>query len=383
MTAVSRKLNKFASSILLLMITLSPLRGWALAVTPDIIELEINAQPVSVTLLPALGDDKLIYKLRPTAEDTWDKSVKLEITVDKVRKETLSLESPYLFLEFPEKHPVTLNITAQSDAALGDKELRARLWGDSGQHPLLLRVKPSSKTPEPVKKEEIYCKNNSFYHESGAEEGFYLTEFESTSSVQLCNDYGFPVKLLYNFYQLEFDKDGKLLNRQTINDKDFKVSTDALAIGKKDTIRITPQQQHDYFVMTVDFINAEGNVSKLVGQHIFAFTKKAKTIPDYQITAASYRKIPYSVWLDLELQNTGELPMTAKIDLILRNTKGISVIRGEMEKDKPLILPQQKSVFSLEFPGYEEYSYQPLTAEIYITLNGKYQRKHRYAIKID
>lgn len=383
MTAVSKKLNKFASSILLLMITLSPLRGWALAVTPDIIELEVNAQPVSVTLLPALGDDKLIYKLRPTAEDTWDKSVKLEITVDKVRKETLSLESPYLFLEFPEKYPVTLNITAQSDAALGDKELRARLWGDSGQHPLLLRIKPSSKSPESTEKKETYCKNSTFFHDAMEKDGFYLTDFETSPSIQLCNDYGFPVKMLYNFYQLEFDKEGKPINRQTLNDQDFKVSTNTLETGQKDTIHIIPRQGHDYFAMTVDFVKTEDSVSKLVGQNVFVFTKKAKSIPDYQITAASYRKVPYSAWLDLELENTGELPMTAKIDLILRNTKGIPVIRGEMAKDKPLILPQQKGVFSLEFPGYEEYSYQPLTAEIYITLDGKYQRKHRYAIKID
>ncbi len=106
-------------------------------------------------------------------------------------------------------------------------------------------------------------------------------------------------------------------------------------------------------------------------------------MPEYQIAAAAYHKVDYSAWLDLTLSNQGKLPMRAAIELVLRNAKGRPVLRGTMTSKQALIIPKQAAVFSLEFPGYEEYQHQPLTAEIYITLAGKYQRKHLYAIKID
>jgi hypothetical protein len=383
-TTVLPKLNKFPPYLLLLVAALFSVAGNALVVTPDIVKLEANGQPATITLLPDVATEQVVYKLRPLSEEEWDKSVKLEVTIDRVRKVTLSGESPFLILDFHEEQPIVLSITALADPAINGKELRARLWGDSGQPPILLKVQTNTPTPPTLSKSKPSCQNKAAIPTSADSKwGFYLSEFESHPSITLCNAEVFPQKLQYNFYQIEFDDEGKLLNRQTLNANEFQTNTDSLPAGEQTTIQIIPKKQHDYFVMTVGHLKQEDKLAKLVAEDVFVFTQKTQAIPEYQIAAAAYHKLDYSAWLDLTLSNQGTLPMTATIELVLRNTKGKPVLRGVMSSKQALILPQQDAVFSLEFPGYAEYQHQPLTAEIYITLAGKYQRKHLYAIKID
>lgn len=212
--------------------------------------------------------------------------------------------------------------------------------------------------------------------------GLYWSEFTSHPTIRVCNRHAFPVQLQYNFYQLEFDEDGSLRNSQPLNLGEFQTDTKTLAAGEQTDLRIIPRKQQGYFVLSLEQIRQEGERSTQVGADVFVFTRKSQALPDYRIATATFRRVEETLWLDLTLSNQDELPFAADIELQLRNSKDKPVIRGKMLKKQPVILPKQEATFSLEFPGFAEYQHQPLTADIYVTLAGKYQRKHVYAITI-
>lgn len=378
------KLNKLPVYLLWLLTALLPASGWAaVAVTPDIAKLELNGQPINITLLPEADTEQVVYKLRPVAAEEWDSSIRLEVSIDRVKKVTLSLEAPYLILNFHEAQPIVLRISAHSDAGMDGKELRARLWGDGDQSPILLKVQTQA-AAEPAQEEtsKAVCQNPDGQDMADASGGLYWSEFTNHPAIRVCNRHEFPVQLQYNFYQLEFDEDGSLRNRQPLNVGEFQTDTKTLGAGEQTDLRIVPRKQQGYFVLSLEQIRQEGERSTQVGADVFVFTRKSQTLPDYRIAAATFRRVEDTLWLDLAISNQDELPLAAEIELQLRNSKGKPVIRGKMLKTQPVILPQQEATFSLEFPGFAEYQHQPLTAEIYVSVGGKYQRKHVYAITI-
>lgn len=376
------KLSKLPVYLLWLLPTLLLAGGGTVAVTPDIARLELNGQPINITLLPNADTEQVAYKLRPVTAEEWDSSIRLEVSIDRVRKVTLSLEEPYLILNFHEGHPIILSISAQSDTEMDGKELRARLWGDSDQSPILLKVQTKAATAPAQEETTPSCRNPDGQDMADASGGLYWSEFTNHPAIRVCNRHEFPVQLQYNFYQLEFDEEGSLRNRQPLNTGEFQTDTKTLAAGEQTDLRIVPRKQQGYFVLSLEQIHQEGERSTQVGADVFVFTRKSQTLPDYRIAAATFRRVEDTLWLDLAISNQDELPLAAEIELQLRNSKNKPVIRGKMLKKQPVILPQQEATFSLEFPGFAEYQHQPLTAEIYVTLAGKYQRKHLYAITI-
>ncbi|SEA83279.1 hypothetical protein SAMN05660964_02560 [Thiothrix caldifontis] len=378
------KLNKWCVYLLWLLTAVLPASGWAaVAATPDIAKLDLNGQSINVTLLPEADTAQVVYKLRPVTAEEWDNSIRLEVSIDRVKKVTLSIETPYLILNFHEAQPIVLGISAHSDAAMEGKELRARLWGDSDQAPILLKVQTkAAAVPEQEKTTTAVCQNSNGQDMADASGGLYWSEFASYPAIRVCNRHEFPVQLQYNFYQLEFDEDGSLRNRQPLNAQEFQTDTKTLAAGEQSDLHIIPSKQHRYFVLSLEQIRQEGERFTQIGADVFVFTRKSQTLPDYRIAAATFRRVENTLWLDVALSNQDELPFAADIELQLRNSKNKPVIRGKMLKTQPVILPQQEATFSLEFPGFAEYQHQPLTADIYVTLAGKYQRKHVYAITI-
>ncbi len=378
------KLNKWCVYLLWLLTALLPVSGWAaVAATPDIAKLDLNGQPINITLLPEADTAQVVYKLRPVTAEVWDNSIRLEVSIDRVKKVTLSLETPYLILNFHEAQPIVLGISAHSDVAMDGKELRACLWGDSDQAPILLKVQTNAAVASVKEKTTTaVCQNPNGQDMADASGGLYWSEFASYPAIRVCNRHEFPVQLQYNFYQLEFDEDGSLRNRQPLNTQEFQTDTKTLAAGEQSDLHIIPSKQHRYFVLSLEQIKQEGERSTQIGADVFVFTRQSQTLPDYRIAAATFRRVDDTLWLDVALSNQDALPFAADIDLQLRNSKDKPVIRGKMLKTQPVILPQQEATFSLEFPGFAEYQHQPLTAEIYVTLAGKYQRKHVYAITI-
>ncbi|MBU0655736.1 MAG: hypothetical protein KJ914_11490 [Gammaproteobacteria bacterium] len=375
-------MNRLPFYLLWLLPTLLLASEGTVAVTPDIARLELNGPPINITLLPKADTEQVVYKLRPVTAEEWDSSIRLEVSIDRVRKVTLSLEEPYLILNFHEAYPIVLRISAQSAADVNGKELRARLWGDSNQPPILLKVQTKA-TAAPAQEETApSCRNPDGQDMADASGGLYWSEFTNHPAIRVCNRHEFPVQLQYNFYQLEFDEEGSLRNRQPLNTGEFQTDTKTLVAGEQTDLHIIPRKQQGYFVLSLEQIRQEGERSTQVGADVFVFTRKSQTLPDYRIAAATFRRVEDTLWLDLTLSNQDELPLAAEIELQLRNSKGKPVIRGKMLKKQPVILPQQEATFSLEFPGFAEYQHQPLTAEIYVTLAGKYQRKHLYAITI-
>lgn len=379
------KLNKWCVYLLWLLTAVLPASGWAaVAATPDIAKLDLNGQSINITLLPEADTAQVVYKLRPVTAEEWDNSIRLEVSIDRVKKVTLSIETPYLILNFHEAQPIVLGISAHSDAAMEGKELRARLWGDSDQTPILLKVQTKAAAiPEQEKTTTAVCQNPNGQDMADASGGLFWSEFASYPAIRVCNRHEFPVQLQYNFYQLEFDEDGSLRNRQPLNAKEFQIDTKTLAAGEQTDLLIIPSKQHRYFVLSLEQIRQEGERFTQIGADVFVFTRKSQTLPDYRIAAATFRRVENTLWLDVALSNQDELPFAADIELQLRNSKNKPVIRGKMLKTQPVILPQQEATFSLEFPGFAEYQHQPLTADIYVTLAGKYQRKHVYAITIN
>lgn len=73
------KLNKLPVYLLWLLAALLPASGWAVAVTPDIARLELNGEPVNITLLPEADTEQVVYKLRPVTAEAWDSSIRLEV----------------------------------------------------------------------------------------------------------------------------------------------------------------------------------------------------------------------------------------------------------------------------------------------------------------
>ncbi len=256
------KLNKCPAYCFAVIAALLPVTAAALVVTPDIVTLELNGQPASITLLPDEASEQVVYKLRPLAEESWDASVKLEVTIDRVRKVTLSRDAPFLTLDFHEEQPIVLSVTAVADATISGKELRARLWGDSGQPPILFKLQTPPTESQTTNESKPACENQA---SADGVSGIVWVEFDSQPRITLCNASAFPQKLQYNFYQLEFDEEGKLLNRQTLNAKDFQTNTDSLPAGETTTLQITPKTPHDYFVMTVARLQQEDKLAKLVG----------------------------------------------------------------------------------------------------------------------
>lgn len=376
------KLNKLPVYLLWLLAALLPASGWAVAVTPDIARLELNGEPVNITLLPEADTEQVVYKLRPVTAEAWDSSIRLEVSIDRVRKVTLSLATPYLILNFHDAQPIALRISAHADTEMDGKELRARLWGDGDQSPILLKVQTKPSATSAPKGTTPTCQHPDGEDMADASGGLYWSEFTSHPTIRVCNRHAFPVQLQYNFYQLEFDEDGSLRNSQPLNLGEFQTDTKTLAAGEQTDLRIIPRKQQGYFVLSLEQIRQEGERSTQVGADVFVFTRKSQALPDYRIATATFRRVEETLWLDLTLSNQDELPFAADIELQLRNSKDKPVIRGKMLKKQPVILPKQEATFSLEFPGFAEYQHQPLTADIYVTLAGKYQRKHVYAITI-